>query len=186
MRARRERGAGRTSGERRLRKEERRDGGGVLVLPVLGGVGHAGQELHSFGVVMDLCVEAQILLHKVTRGHEALAILIRNAGILKHTHKQMLFNKGRGKKKKRKTCLLFLLSMPSLHEEFISAAALVTPRLRHAASEVLRWLKHCLNAMRFSLEDHQSPNPTLLTEKNTRAPPSSPEAKPHAQSVRKR
>lgn len=67
----------------------RGDGGesrGVLVLPVLGGVRHSGKQLHGFGVVMDLCVEVQILLHKVTGGHKALAILIHNTGILTHTH----------------------------------------------------------------------------------------------------
>lgn len=51
-------------------------------VPVLCGVGDSSNELHSFGVVVNLSVQAEILLDKIVRGHELLAILVHHAGIL--------------------------------------------------------------------------------------------------------
>lgn len=51
-------------------------------LPVLGGISYTCDELDSFGVVVDLCVQAQVFLHKVPRGHQLLAICIYNTGML--------------------------------------------------------------------------------------------------------
>lgn len=56
--------------------------------PVLCGVSDGGDELHSFGVVVDLSVQSQIPLDKVTRGHEPLPIFVCYAGILREGHKQ--------------------------------------------------------------------------------------------------
>lgn len=55
--------------------------------PVLCGVCDGGDELHRFGVVVDLSVQSQIPLDKVTRGHEPLPILVHYAGILTEGHK---------------------------------------------------------------------------------------------------
>lgn len=55
---------------------------GSQYVPVLCGVGHSSNELHSFGVVVNLSVQAEILLDKVIWGHELLAILVHHAGIL--------------------------------------------------------------------------------------------------------
>lgn len=51
-------------------------------VPILGGVGYSGDELHSFGVVVNLSVQAEVLLDKVIRGHELVAILVHHAGVL--------------------------------------------------------------------------------------------------------
>lgn len=51
-------------------------------LPILCGVGHSSNELHSFGVVVNLSVQSEILLDKVVWRHELLAILVHHAGVL--------------------------------------------------------------------------------------------------------
>lgn len=51
-------------------------------VPILCGVGHSSNELHSFGVVVNLSVQSEILLDKVVWRHELLAILVHHAGIL--------------------------------------------------------------------------------------------------------
>lgn len=56
--------------------------------PVLCGVGDGGDELHSFGIVVDLSVQSQIALDEVTRGHEPLPIFVHDAGILREGDKQ--------------------------------------------------------------------------------------------------
>lgn len=55
---------------------------GSQYVPVLCGVGHSSNELHSFGVVVNLSMQAEILLDKVIWGHELLAILVHHTGIL--------------------------------------------------------------------------------------------------------
>lgn len=56
-------------------------------IPVLCGVSDGGNELHRFGVVVDLSVQSQVSLDKVTRGHELLPIFVCYAGILREGHK---------------------------------------------------------------------------------------------------
>lgn len=51
-------------------------------VPVLRGVGDGRNELHSFGVVVNLSVQAEVLLDKIIRGHELLTVLVHHAGIL--------------------------------------------------------------------------------------------------------
>lgn len=51
-------------------------------IPVLRGVGYSGNELHGFGVMVNLSVQAEILLDKIIWGHELFTILVHHAGIL--------------------------------------------------------------------------------------------------------
>ena len=55
--------------------------------PIFGGVGHSGYQLHSFGVVLRLCVQTQVALYKVPGGHVKLPIL-HHTGILQRRHTQ--------------------------------------------------------------------------------------------------
>lgn len=58
--------------------------------PIFSGVGHPTDELHSLGVVVGLCMQAQEPLYKVSGGHVMLAVLVHDAGMLQrgdaHAH----------------------------------------------------------------------------------------------------
>lgn len=58
-------------------------------LPVFCGVGYSGDELDRFGVVVNPCVQSQILLDKVFRGHEPFAILVLYTGVLTKEKRRM-------------------------------------------------------------------------------------------------
>lgn len=55
----------------------------MFVSPIFCGVRHSGEQLHSFRVVVELRVEAQIPLHKISGCHVPLSILLHHTGILR-------------------------------------------------------------------------------------------------------
>lgn len=50
--------------------------------PIFRGVSHSGYQPHSFGIMLRLCMQTQVTLHKVPGGHVMLSILHRT-GILR-------------------------------------------------------------------------------------------------------
>lgn len=55
--------------------------------PIFSGVSHSSYQLHSFGVILRLCMQTKVTLYKVPWGHVMLAIL-HNTGILQRKYKQ--------------------------------------------------------------------------------------------------
>lgn len=61
----------------------------MFISPIFCGVRHSGEQLHSFRVVVNLRVEAQIPLHKIKGCHVPLSILLHHTGILRKKNTQL-------------------------------------------------------------------------------------------------
>lgn len=62
----------------------------MSVSPIFCSIGHTGEQLHSFRVVVELRVEAQILLHEIIGCHVPLSILIHHTGILRENNTNII------------------------------------------------------------------------------------------------
>lgn len=62
----------------------------MSVSPIFCSIGHTGKQLHSFRVVVELRVEAQILLHEIIGCHVPLSILIHHTGILRENNTNII------------------------------------------------------------------------------------------------
>lgn len=56
--------------------------------PVFSRVGHSSYQLHRFGIILRLCMQTQVTLHKVPGGHVMLSI-VHHTGILRMRQRRM-------------------------------------------------------------------------------------------------